>query len=206
MPAMLKNFCIACSVLILSWGIVQVRAQAPSEPPVAKSDHTQEASIIELYSTSLSFENDGTSTQETTARVHLQSDAGVQRYGVLAFQYQGATQTVEIDYVRVKKADGSTVVTPPDNIQDLDAGITRAAPFYSDLREKHVAVKGLSAGDTFEYHVRWHMTKPLAPGQFWFDYDFEHVVTVLDERLQISVPRDRAVKMKSSEIAPTITE
>jgi len=203
---MLKKVCISCSLLIVSWGIIELRAQAHQELPAAKSDHMQEASIIELSSTTVSFENDGTSTQETTARVHLQSDAGVQRYGVLAFQYQGATQTVEIDYVRVKKAGGSTVVTPPDNIQDMDAGITRAAPFYSDLREKHVAVKGLSAGDTLEYHVRWNMTKPLAPGQFWFDYDFEHVVTVVDERLQISIPRDRAVKIKSPEIVPDITE
>ncbi len=147
-------------------------------------------------STKISFENDGALNQEAIARVHIQSEAGVQRYGLLTFSYQGSAQTVELEYVRVRKPDGTIVVTPPDNIQDLDAGITRAAPFYSDLREKHVAVRGLSPGDTIEYQARWRTTKPLVPGQFWYEYDFEHQAIVLDERLQISVPRDRPVKMK----------
>ena len=45
--------------------------------------------------------------------------------------------------MRVHKADRSTLNTPPENVQDLDSEITRSAPFYSDLREKHVAVKAL---------------------------------------------------------------
>jgi len=88
----------------------------------------------------------------------------------------------------VHKADGSTVLTPADNVQDLDAEITRSAPFYSDQREKHVAVKGLSKGDVLEYQARWRTTKPLIPGQFWFQYNFLHDGIVLAERLEIKVP------------------
>ncbi len=203
MPSLLSTL---GSLLALSFGLLPVHAQVSSPPAAAKSDHTQEASVVELMSTKISFENDGALNQEAIARVHIQSEAGVQRYGLLTFSYQGSAQTVELEYVRVRKPDGTIVVTPPDNIQDLDAGITRAAPFYSDLREKHVAVRGLSPGDTIEYQARWRTTKPLVPGQFWYEYDFEHQAIVLDERLQISVPRDRPVKMKSSQIAPVITE
>jgi len=71
------------------------------------------------------------------------SDAGVQRYGVLTFRYQNSTESADIDYVRVRKQDGSIISTPPENVQDMAADITRAASFYSDVREKHVAVKGL---------------------------------------------------------------
>ena len=84
--------------------------------------------------------------------------------GAAVFPFQSATQTVEIDYVRVHKPDGSTQITPPDDVQDLDAEITRSAPFYSDLREKHVAVKGLGKGDILEYEAHWHAIKPLVPG------------------------------------------
>jgi hypothetical protein len=83
--------------------------------------------------------------------------------------------------VRVRKPDGTIVATPPDNIEDLDAGITRAALFYSDVREKHVAVRGLNTGDILEYQVSWHTTKPLVPAQFWYGYDSEHNETVLDD-------------------------
>jgi len=171
-----------------------------------KPDYSKEAVVGELLSVKVRFENDGTSVIELAARVRIQSDAGVQRYGLQTFTYQGATQNIEIDYVRVRKADGSIVTTPPDNVQDLDAGITREAPFYSDLRQKHVAVKGLSAGDTLEYLVRWRATKSLAPGQFWYSYDFERSAVVLDEELEVSLPIGRAVKVKSPSLSPSITE
>jgi tetratricopeptide (TPR) repeat protein/transglutaminase-like putative cysteine protease len=192
--------------LFLAAGAFAVRAQAPSGAAAPKPDFSKEAAVAEQLTLKASFENDGTSVVEQSLRVRIQSDSGVQRYGLLTFTYQGATQSVEFDYVRVRKQDGSLVVTSPDNIQDMDAGITREAPFYSDLREKHVAVKGLSVGDTLEYLVRWRSTKSLAPGQFWYSYNFEHDAIVLDEELQISVPRERAVKVKSPSVTAAVTE
>lgn len=159
-------------------------------------DYSQEASVIESMSTKVKFENSGSFTREQSTRVHVQTDAGVKQWGLLTFPFQSATQAVEIDYVRVHKPDGSTVITPPENVQDLDAEITRAAPFYSDLREKHVAVKGLAAGDTLEYGAHWRTTTPLIPGQFWFQYNFQHDAIVLNERLEIRVPTERLVKIK----------
>ncbi|HSZ20962.1 MAG TPA: DUF3857 domain-containing protein [Candidatus Acidoferrum sp.] len=203
---MAQRMCTFAFIAVFSlWGS-SAPAQTPLGAAPAVGDYSKEAAVAELISVKADFENDGTSTQEFTFRARIQSDAGVKRYGLLTFTYQGATQTIEVEYLRVRKPDGSVVMTPPDNIQDLDAGITREAPFYSDLREKHAAVKGLSVGDLLEYQVRWHTTKALAPGQFWYDYDFEHEAIVLDEQLQISVPRDRSVKMKSLAVKPAITE
>ncbi len=156
-------------------------------------------------STKIAFENDGSFTREQTSRVRVQTDAGVQQWGLLSFPFQSATQTVEIDYVRVRKADGSILTTPPDNVQDLDSEITRGAPFYSDLREKHVAVKGLGNGDILEYQAHWHTTKPLIRGQFWFQYNFHHDGIVLAERLEIKVPGERAVKVKGPQATQTVT-
>jgi len=79
----------------------------------------------------------------------------------------------------VRKPDDSLVVSPPENFQDMPADVTREAPFYSDIQEKHVAVKGLGPGDVLEYRVHWQRTKPLAPGQFWLEYNFAHDGIVL---------------------------
>jgi Tfp pilus assembly protein PilF len=171
-------------------------SSSSSTAQAAKSDYSQEASVIEQMTTRIEFQNDGNSAREQVTRVRVQTDAGVKEWGLLSMPFQSATQTVEIEYVRVRKPDGTTVVTPEDNVQDLDAEITRAAPFYSDLREKHVAVKGLANGDILEYAVRWHGTRPLIPGQFWFDYNFNHDGIVLEERLELRVPAERAVKVK----------
>ncbi|MGA7850650.1 MAG: DUF3857 domain-containing protein [Terriglobales bacterium] len=180
-------------------------AQAPPPHAPAKEDYSQEAAVIKQMSTKIAFDNDGNFTREQTSRVRVQTDTGVKEWGLLSFPFQSATQTVEIDYVRVHKADGTTVLTPPDNVQDLDAEITRNAPFYSDQREKHVAVRGLGKGDILEYAVHWRTTKPLIPGQFWFQYSFHHDGVVLDERVEVKVPAERAVKLKGPQATQTVT-
>src|SRR5271168_3687392 len=139
--------------------------QSAAKSGEMKSDYSKEAFVDEEDSTKVAYENDGTGTREVTARIRIQSEAGVQRYSVLTFSYQQSNENIYVDYVRVRKPNGSLVVTDLDNVQDMAAELTREAPFYSDLHEKHVAVKGLSQGDVLEMHVRWQIIKPLALGQ-----------------------------------------
>jgi tetratricopeptide (TPR) repeat protein len=195
---------------VLGFGVL-CSAQTSAKPadakaPEKKPDYSKEAFVYEEATTKIVFENDGTGTREGGSKVRIQSEAGVQRFGILTFPYQSAIENLEIEYVRVRKPDGSVVSTPADTAQDMPTEITRQAPFYSDLREKQVAVKGLSVGDVLEYYARWRTTKPLAPGQFWYAYNFSHDSISLHEQLQISVPRDRAVKWKSPRVKPVITE
>jgi transglutaminase-like putative cysteine protease len=194
--------------LPLAFGLVAFSAShAQISPPsnLAKPDYSQEAAVIEQMYTKIAFDNDGNLTSRQTSRIRVQTEGGLQHWGLLSFPFQSATQTVEIAYVRVRKPDDSTLITPPDNVQELDAEVTRSAPFYSDLREKHVAVKGLAKGDILEYEVDWHSVKPLVPGQFWFQYNFHHDGIVLDERLEIRVPGERTVKVKGPQATQSIT-
>lgn len=160
---------------------------------------------MERDSTEITFENDGTSLKKASARVRIQSDAGVQRYAVLTLAYQSSSETVDIDYVRVLKPDATVIVTPPENVQDMASEIAREAPLYSDSREKHIAVKGLGVGDVLEFAAEWH-TKPLAPGQFWFAAEFSRTDITLQETFQVGVPRERAVKWSSPKSKPVIAE
>jgi tetratricopeptide (TPR) repeat protein len=195
------------NALVLLWfglpllTVAQVANQAPAGP-----DYSKEALVLEQSSDKFKFQNDGTSTREISMRVRVQSDAGVQQFGVLKFTYQSASESFAIDYVRVRKPDNSLVVSPPENFRDMPADVTREAPFYSDIQEKHVAVRGLGPGDVLEYRVRWQRNKPLASGQFWLEYNFAHDGIVLVEEVQVSVPRDRQIKMKSLALKPTIRD
>ncbi|HTA23350.1 MAG TPA: DUF3857 domain-containing protein [Terriglobales bacterium] len=195
-----------CLFVLIITTAVSAAAQASPKLADLKPDYSKEAFVDEEDTTKVVFENDGTGTREITFRLRVQSDAGVQRYSVLSLPYQEATETVEIIYVRVRKPDGTVIVTPADNILDMPSDITRQAPFYSDQHEKHVAVKGLSAGDVLETQTRWHVTKPLIPGQFWIAFNISHDFIILHQEFQISVPRDRAVKWKSPAFKPVITE
>ena len=197
-----SGFSILMSLLFSAVGYTQT----PSRPDMADGKYSQEAVIIEDLSTKVVFQSSGNFTREQTTRVHVQTDAGIKAWGLLRFPFQSASETLGVDYVRVRKPDGSVVVTPADSMQDLDGEITRDAPFYSDLREKHVAVKGLAPGDTLEFSVRWQNTKPLIPDEFWFEYDFDHNSTVLHELLQLRMPVERAVKVKGPQALQTVTK
>lgn len=183
-----------------------VPARQPAAAVAAKSpDISKEALVFDKLITRIREESDGTGTRQTTARIRILADAGVKDMAVLTFTFTASNQQVDIGYVRVIKPDGSIVVTPDYNVQDMPADVTREAPMYSDIHQKHVAVRGLGVGDTLEYQVTLRTLKPDVPGQFWFEYTFEKNLIVLDEELDLNVPADKAVTVASAEVRPTIT-
>jgi hypothetical protein len=190
-------------ILLLS---VSSLAQSPAKKEAAGQDFSKEGAVIEQMDTRVVFQSDGTYTYKQHVRVRVQSDAGVRQYGILPFTYQASVGRVEVQDVRIVKLNGSIVTTPLDSIQDVTSELYRDATLYSDLREKHVAVKGLEPGDTLEYSVLWQIEKPLAKGQFWTSHKFMKNMVVLDEQLEISVPGEPEVKLKSQTIQPKMRE
>ncbi len=150
-------------------------AQVPPSPKPAKdhpSPFSSESFVVQSLQTKIRFESDGTGSREVVARIHIQSEAALRSFGLLAFSYNHSSESLDILYVRCRKPDGTVMPTPLADIQDLDSEITRNAPMYTDQREKHIAVKSLSVGDTVEYDMRWTILHPVAPGHFWFSDNF----------------------------------
>src|SRR5438309_7576610 len=170
-------------------------------------DYSQESFVIEQRHSHYRFESDGTGRKETTARIKVQSEAGVQQWGQLLEGYNSANERVEIPYVRVLKADGSVVKAGDDAVQDLSAPIEREAPVYTDYRQKHITVPGLRPGEVLEYDVVTVIHTPVAAGQFWAEYEFDKSNIDLDESLDVDVPAGRSLKLKCKPgMDPKITE
>ncbi len=193
------------SVLIVVLAAELSPSRMAMATPRAKPDYSKEAAVIEYYRTVYRFENDGTGTHDVTARIKIQSPAGVQQYGVLVFTYSSAFQRLQIGYVRVVQPDGTIVATTHSSFQDVTPTVTLNAPEYTDYRQKQVAVKGLVPGSELEYHVRFLTYAPLIPGQFELSYDFVENAVMLDEELVVSVPKGRATKVRNSRAQPTVT-
>ncbi|MGA7090754.1 MAG: DUF3857 domain-containing protein [Candidatus Acidiferrales bacterium] len=170
---------------------------APASAAPAAPDYSQEPFVVDEFHTSMRFENDGTGEREQTVRIRVQSEAGVQQLGELVFSYNSENETIEIHYVRARKPDGSLVTASADAVKDMTAPVARDAPVYTDTREKHITVPGLRPGDTLEYDISTHLAKPLAPGEFWYSQNFIKDAIVFDERVDVNVPRDRALTIKS---------
>jgi tetratricopeptide (TPR) repeat protein len=175
---------------------------------VAKTpDYAQESFVIEQMHSRYRFEADGTGRKEITARIRVQSEAGVQQWGQLQEGYNSANERVEIPYVRVLKEDGTVVKAGDDAVQDLSAPVEHEAPVYTDYRQKHITVPGLRPGEVLEYDMVTVIHTPLAAGQFWTEYEFDKTNIDLDETVDVDVPAGRSLKLKCKPgMDPTITE
>lgn len=206
---------LASSVLALACAapaaLAQTQAAPPSKPaptPPTVDPYPNEAVVFEHFDTTWRMNAEGTGERTLHIVVRVQSEGAAQQFGVLSFGYAAATETPTIQYVRVRKPDGSVVDTPVSDAIDMPADVTRQAPLYSDLKEKHLPVRSLSPGDTLEYEVDTAINKPEAPGQFWGAYHFTPPGTfvVLSETLTLQVSSGKYVQVWSPNHKPAITD
>src|SRR5436190_14317345 len=111
------------SLALAAWAFILTRpvlsGQAPPSPQSPTTDDAEQAFIVEQSNTTWRFENDGTGRRDRYLRVKVQSDAGVQTWGQLAFPYNSANERMDVVFVRVLKSDGTVVTASADAVQDL---------------------------------------------------------------------------------------
>jgi tetratricopeptide (TPR) repeat protein/transglutaminase-like putative cysteine protease len=204
----------ACPLVFFINFLIRAEAWAQTPPSSSSSSpskarnkaDSEEAAIFERILNRIRFENDGTEVSETEAVIRIQSQAGVEEFGQLVFGYSSATEKLDIEYVRVRKADGQVVTTPEATAQDFAPDVLKEAPMYSDYRQRHISVAALQPGDTLEYRTVTRTLTPLAAGNFWYEYTFPKGVAVAEDRLEIDVPKTRDVKLKTPAREPEIQE
>ncbi len=164
--------------------------QAPLPP-----DYSQQAYVVEHFHQSQRFENDGTGREEQEASIKITSESGVQALGQLKLGYSAYSDQLEVVYVRVRKPDGTVITAQDSAIQDVVT--IPDALIYTDYHQKHISVPSLRPGDTLEFRYVRTILHPLIPGQFWASYNFTEQGIVLDEQVEINVPKGREIKLKT---------
>jgi TonB family protein len=201
-------------LLLFSLGIACVRAAAQEKAspgtvnsPTISADTSQEPVIYEKVRGVIRYGDDGRGTKEASARIRVQTYTGIQKAGQLVFQYKGANERVEVKSLKVIKPDGTVITAGRDAVVDVSSPVVQEAPMYSDARQKHVSVPGLSVGDIIEYDVVTRVFEPFTPGQFWDTWDFVTHSVCLDEEIVLDVPANRILKIKSAEgMVPTVDD
>ena len=182
----------------------QARAQengrlSATDSTATGADTGQEAVVYEKVRGVIRYGDDGRGTKESSARIRVQTYTGVQKVGQLVFPYKGANERVEVKSLKVIKPDGTVVTAGAEAVVDLSSPVVQEAPMYSDARQKHISVPGLSVGDIIEYDVVTRVFEPFTPGQFWDNWDFVTHFVCLDEEIVLEVPANRTLKVKSPE-------
>jgi tetratricopeptide (TPR) repeat protein len=205
-----RSFFVTLSLLgfgVNSWAQSQPLKPAPvAKPSSATSsapDYSKEGSVIEQTRASFKFENDGSGEETQYARIRIQSAQAVQAFGQLVFTYSSASDKISVDFVRVHKPDGRVVTAGADAVQDLSSPVERVAPMYSDIRQIHVTVPDLDAGDVLEYQIHSVTIHPIVPGQFFTQWNASKQIITLDDTFEVNLPRNRELHVKTSNgIAP----
>lgn len=187
------------------------RGIAPAPHSRTKTTHSQEALRVERYVTTVRFQNDGTGERDLSVRMRIESAEGAAQLRALSFPFNSATERMKLGYLRVRKSNGSVVNAPANSARVEPAPDAKAAPkkkeapAYATAKEFHVAVPKLAAGDTLEYEIITRIVTPAAPGQFWFQHNFLSGASARDERLEVSIPENRAVIVRSPHFRYTKT-
>ncbi len=182
-------------------GVASAHAQSPAPAaakPAGPELYHDEALVFERFDTTVRMHADGTGERVIHVVLRIQSEGAARQFGVLSVNYASAYETGAIDFIHVRKPDGTTVETPTADAIEMPAPVTREAPLYSDLKEKQVPVRSLGAGDVLDYQLHTVRTKAEAPGQFWGAEHFTVVgAVVLSETLTLETPAATYVKVWS---------
>lgn len=204
-----RAFLAICLLAFLGLRPRPASAQSQSSPASAEQPLTTKSTdpfIIELYSTTVHFENDGTSERHLNVRVHVNTDVGAQQFKTLSFGYNASSGALALAYLRVRKPEGTVVEAKRDAVKDTPSAIAKDAPAFSDIRDVQIATPALAPGDTLDYEVVAKTLKPAAPGQFWYSHSFLTGTRVSDEELRIEVPTAHAIHIHwSPQFVPVVT-
>jgi tetratricopeptide (TPR) repeat protein len=153
--------------------------------------------VIQESLTSVRLENDGAGERDIQARIRVQNPAGVREFSELVFGYDSARENISVDYLRIRKPDGSVARSRPAAVMDVAPSIVRETTAYADVREMHVTLVGLEPGDTIEYRIVTRITASAAPGEFWYEYTYNDTAICLSEKFTANLPKDRAIRLKT---------
>ena len=203
---------VVLTASLLVSGSGTTRAQAPAAtaptPLTAPTDYPGESFIFDHLTRTYTFAADGTGTREFSGVIEVRNQAGVKAFSVIPFDFASNSEHIEIGYVRVRHADGTVVTTPAADAQELPTEVTREAPFYSDLKQEQIPVRGLQPGDILEYQIRIIRTKSEAPNHFWGNESFflpSNGIVIRSEVVELHVPKDAYIQVWSPNYKPTIT-
>lgn len=169
------------------------------------TNYSAEPIVIERLDGVYKMAADGTGSKVTTVVAKVQTEAAAKQLGIVGVAYASNSERVEFSYVRVRHPNGTVTETPVSGALDMPAQVTQQAPFYSDLKQLQVPVRGLQPGDTLEWQAKSIRTKAEAPGQFWGAENFAEDGVVLSQTIELHVPKDIYVNVWSPKNKPIET-
>jgi transglutaminase-like putative cysteine protease len=162
------------------------------------ADQDDQPVVSKIAHVTYDVEKDGRSVRETTMRLKVQQERGLEMAKTFSFSFSTSIETGEVLEAYTLKQNGRKIAVPAGNYQrTTNQGRGRAGPFFSDRTTINVEYPDVAVGDSV--HVRYRTTEkePMFPGQFSAVLRYSHYAVLEDVRVTVRAPKDMPLRQQS---------
>lgn len=191
---------LSCNTELFSGVSPEVKDLVIKSP---KAEEYPEASILYLLTDeNITLGNDGKLVSEYHYVIKILNDRGKENFGEVSLQYDSTYETLEIEYARTIKPDGTVVKVGDKNVRDVSLYLN--FPMYSNARARIISMPEVMPGSVLEYKVRILRTKLVNKKDFDSAYWLQADEPILLQKFSITVPKGVRLRSKvvNSEFNP----
>jgi len=164
--------------------IADILKNAPEQ-----KDYPEAGAVIMSVDESLEiFEND-TSEYVTHFMVKIFNERGKQQFSEIALGYDSTYESVELEYARTIKPDGTVVSVGDKNIRDVSLYLNY--PLYSNARARIISMPEVAEGVIIEYRARMVRRQMVNKKDFVSNYTVQEGEPIRRARFCVIVPKER---------------
>ncbi|MFA5039447.1 MAG: DUF3857 domain-containing protein [Candidatus Omnitrophota bacterium] len=157
-------------------------------------DYPEAGILYLLTDENITLNKDDQLVSEHHYVVKILNDRGKENFGEISLQYDSTYETVELEYARTIKPDGTVVTVGDKNIRDVSLYLN--FPLYSNARMRIISMPEVAPGSILEYKVRLLRTKLVNKKDFDSLYWLQSHEPVLWQKFRVTVPEDVELRFK----------
>ncbi len=153
--------------------------------------------VVEQLQVVHRYEDNGTGEVIHTAKLRILTETGLKMYGAVYLPYASELESLQINYLRTIKADGTVIPADPSKAMDVTPPVARYAPMFSDIKIKALVAPQLQVGDSVELQYTRTIRTPYMPDNFWVMYSLDRSNPITSASIVLDVPADRKLTFQS---------
>jgi len=159
-----------------------------------QEEYPNAGAIILLDEQKFEILPDYTATDEAHFLVKILNDRG-KHYGEVELDYDSTYESVELEYARTIRPDGTIIPVGEKHIRDVSKYLNY--PLYSNARVRIISMPEVTAGSIIEYRAKWYIKKLINKKDFSYHYGIQGYEPYLNQKLSVIVPIDYQFSFKS---------
>lgn len=157
-------------------------------------DYPEASAIYLLADESETLTPDHQLVSEQHYLIKILNDRGKENFGEVSIPYDSTYETVDLEYARTIKPDGTVVTVGDKNIRDVSMYLN--FPLYSNARARIISMPEVASGSILEYKVKVFRTKLVNGRDFDSLYWLQADEPLVLQRFRVSLPKDVALHSK----------